>query len=822
MAKTNGVMHEDAAHLVGMDSPEILDRIGEPPDDAEEAFVQALLHKVCDMHGFVYAEGMHATTTGLVLCDAKCAKNKATSIFHDESKYFVFPLQVGTPGRVWMRKKVELVVDVQDLHPNKFIRKRIARKAKLHGLVAVPYLSAKGHFLVLSFFAETPLEASMASKVAESVELCTRELLASKENFLGPFLSAKEILSSGDDEFQVVGTATNGTLSDYESRSGAAFQDVHGNHYFLSFLQEVCEATGFVFAESLCPTKLGMTLSDARWAKTEELHAFHRGSKHFVFPLQVGAPGRVWKRQMAEWHADVTALPAHKYLRRELAMSLRLKGIVAVPVKVPGRKTCCVCIFYSDRMISSKDADLVVETVFRMCEKQNAAFLASPEGQQALRDASPTQQTSSRSKGAGPTSSRLTLQVDGRQGSSPGGKRTTHLADLRLADASESSRGSKEVDDGSDQDESDGDSSGSLHDNRMPGSNESDEDEEESSRASLSGDREQTLESVIESEVNIEDRIGQGSAAHVYRARYEDRLVAVKILKPDHKQGSFEYQDFIHEAGILSFIKHRNIVGLIGASATRTPPWMLYELCLGTLEDYVESSSHVYKPDWDLVYGWCFGLASALAFLSIEGMVHRDVKPGNILLANNYETLKLADFGFCIGECGDWTRIRKMVVKRFGKDADASAQAVKPETEGPTGTYRYMSKEAFNCEPPKESSDIYSASLVIWYMCTGERPFAKVPTSQLQEGIVHRKGMRPKATMVQWSQLASLVEAAWDVDPLKRPSAERIKADLLRFKTPKKSWGKSAVRTILGSGLRSSKNKVSRILGGLGGRKSDR
>ena len=151
-----------------------------------------------------------------------------------------------------------------------------------------------------------------------------------------------------------------------------------------ALLEAVCDKNSFVLAEALCPRDDGNCLiqSSAFHCKNKELEGFQRASQEFVFPLQIGIPGRVWKNRKLSWHGNVSSLPSTIFLRAELAKQSSLRGCVAIPLQEVDSDNFFVIIFYSHHELASPAAaNHVLDTVGQCLERLSspaAAFTIPP------------------------------------------------------------------------------------------------------------------------------------------------------------------------------------------------------------------------------------------------------------------------------------------------------------------------------------------------------------------------------------------------------------------------------------------------------------
>ncbi|MBD3872286.1 MAG: protein kinase [Acidobacteria bacterium] len=211
----------------------------------------------------------------------------------------------------------------------------------------------------------------------------------------------------------------------------------------------------------------------------------------------------------------------------------------------------------------------------------------------------------------------------------------------------------------------------------------------------------------------IEEEIGAGGMGEVYRARDTrlDRVVAIKVL-PDHLAQSPELrQRMEREAKAVSSLSHPNICALYDIGHEDGVDYLVMEFIDG--ETLGERLSQGPMPLEDtLRYG--VEIADALEKAHRQGIVHRDIKPGNIMLTAS--GAKLLDFGLAKADGG------------LGGDADltVSPTVSKPLTTAGTvlGTYQYMAPEQLEGKEVDARTDIFSLGAVLYEMVTGRRAFA--------------------------------------------------------------------------------------------------
>ena len=209
-------------------------------------------------------------------------------------------------------------------------------------------------------------------------------------------------------------------------------------------------------------------------------------------------------------------------------------------------------------------------------------------------------------------------------------------------------------------------------------------------------------------EIQLGSKIGEGANAVILKARFRGQTCVAKMLKSGVSANTQAYKDLIMELEILTSVTaHPNVVQFMGA-CIRTPekPVVLEEYVDGpTLENFL-SGRRGSRLEKRTIYGWSLDLLRALDFLHNRNpiIIHRDMKPANLLLVRDLSLLKLTDFG-------------------MSKKVDRGQRDSK-QHKGYTGTVRYMAPEVITQRTGNynERCDIYSASLIMWYIATVQRP----------------------------------------------------------------------------------------------------
>ncbi|WP_119067276.1 serine/threonine-protein kinase [Aggregatilinea lenta] len=197
------------------------------------------------------------------------------------------------------------------------------------------------------------------------------------------------------------------------------------------------------------------------------------------------------------------------------------------------------------------------------------------------------------------------------------------------------------------------------------------------------------------------DRIGAGGMASIYRATHRDdgREVALKVLAVHLAANTATRRRFEREASTLLRLQHPHILPVYDIGETDGTPYFAMRLLSGrTLDDRLHEGTLTADEAANILSQ----LASALDFAHEQGIIHRDVKPGNILV-DDEGTLYLADFG---------------VARLMGGDAHTSM------TGDFIGTATYASPEQCRSETITPASDLYSLGVLTFQMLAGAPPFS--------------------------------------------------------------------------------------------------
>jgi serine/threonine-protein kinase len=264
--------------------------------------------------------------------------------------------------------------------------------------------------------------------------------------------------------------------------------------------------------------------------------------------------------------------------------------------------------------------------------------------------------------------------------------------------------------------------------------------------------------------------IGHGGMGVVYKARHElmDRIVAIKMLKPQLIMDAQSAQRFQQEAKAASRLSHANVITLFDFGMTATgQPYLVMDYLPGTsLADLIKQEGRVGVERFLRI---CAQVCDALDHAHRHGIIHRDLKPGNIMLTvreGEPDFVKVVDFGVA------------KILPFAGEDSQSVTQSGEV-----FGSPVYMSPEQCVGEPLDVRSDVYSMGVVMYEMLTGRVPLRGKDI--IQTIMMHKCDMPPRFSQVRPDlnlpeRLETVVFNALQKDPAQRhQTMAELKEDLL-------------------------------------------
>lgn len=225
---------------------------------------------------------------------------------------------------------------------------------------------------------------------------------------------------------------------------------------------------------------------------------------------------------------------------------------------------------------------------------------------------------------------------------------------------------------------------------------------------------------VLDGRYTICDVIGTGGMSIVYRAEdsLEHREVAVKILKDEYVRDPKFRRRFLNESRAIAVLSHENIVDVLDVNFDGDLQYIVMEYIRGiTLKEYMASKGALPA---DEALAICSQLLSALGHAHERGVIHRDIKPHNIMLLKNGK-IKVMDFGIAHIASIETVTLSDMAI----------------------GSVHYISPEQAKGLPTDAKSDLYSVGVLLYEMITGKLPFESDTAVSVALMQVQQKAKKP-------------------------------------------------------------------------------
>lgn len=257
----------------------------------------------------------------------------------------------------------------------------------------------------------------------------------------------------------------------------------------------------------------------------------------------------------------------------------------------------------------------------------------------------------------------------------------------------------------------------------------------------------------------IESSLGKGGMGVVYRAVDQNlgRPVALKVIGDEAAGDPDRLARLRTEARAVAALSHPNIVTIFGLEGGEESPFLVLELVEGRpLSELIPAGGMTFKQILEIARP----LAEAVAYAHDRGILHRDLKPTNVMVGGS-GTVKVLDFG---------------LAKIFRSDLDAEGPTATLTAAGSIlGTLPYMSPEQLRGEPAVARSDVFSLGVVLYEAATGQRPFrGRTAPEQLAATLGEEPAPlgRLRPDLPEW--LRRLVHRTLEKDVADRPSSAEV------------------------------------------------
>jgi eukaryotic-like serine/threonine-protein kinase len=253
----------------------------------------------------------------------------------------------------------------------------------------------------------------------------------------------------------------------------------------------------------------------------------------------------------------------------------------------------------------------------------------------------------------------------------------------------------------------------------------------------------------------VKAKLGEGATSEVFLATDPFRGIDVAIkrvrlgLLPDSRETHFQQRFFAAEAALVGRLEHPNVVQIIDAVADNEAPYLVMEYVPGvTLRRYCRADALLPLAQ---VVEIGFKCAMALGYCYRQGLIHRDVKPANLLVnldGDRIGDVKVTDFGSVFNLGADHTQIYRV------------------------GSLAYMSPEQLDGDTLDCRADIYSLAAVLYHLIAGRPPFDATQQQAMMNQIYH--GTAPRLSSLREGvpeALQSLIEAGLAKERELRPAS---------------------------------------------------
>ncbi|XP_059898339.1 mitogen-activated protein kinase kinase kinase 7 isoform X1 [Gadus macrocephalus] len=246
-------------------------------------------------------------------------------------------------------------------------------------------------------------------------------------------------------------------------------------------------------------------------------------------------------------------------------------------------------------------------------------------------------------------------------------------------------------------------------------------------------------------DIEVEEVVGRGAFGVVCKAKWKGKDVAIKTIESES-----ERKAFIVELRQLSRVNHPNIVKLYGSC--NSPVCLVMEYAEGgSLYNVLHGAEPLPFYTASHAMSWCFQCSQGVAYLhgmKPKALIHRDLKPPNLLLVAGGTVLKICDFG--------------------------TACDIQTHMTNNKGSAAWMAPEVFEGSNYSEKCDVFSWGIILWEVITRKKPFDEIGGPAFRIMWAVHNGTRPPLIKNLPKPIESLMTRCWSKDPTQRPSMEEI------------------------------------------------
>lgn len=292
-----------------------------------------------------------------------------------------------------------------------------------------------------------------------------------------------------------------------------------------------------------------------------------------------------------------------------------------------------------------------------------------------------------------------------------------------------------------------------------------------------------SFQSALAGRYSIDRELGRGGMGVVYLARevHLDRFVAIKLLPPEFASRPALRERFLREAQLAAKLSHPNIIPIHSVEQIEGFVFFVMAFVDGeTLAQRVQTRGPLSATDGIRMLR---EVAWALGYAHGQGLVHRDIKPDNILIESATGRALVADFG---------------IAAAIGSDANVVADTTNNAPRTVSGTPEFMSPEQALGEDSDARSDLYSLGATAFYALSGRLPFeGKSATETLARQVTSAAPSLNDVGAHVPRKLAQLVDRCLEKEPANRPRSAQALADELGLAIEKRRELPAALRAFV-------------------------